>query len=182
MTRTPFRLGSLLAGLLLLLTLLAVPAVGAEPAIAVSPTSGAAGTRFVVTGTGFTAGQSVILVVVDRDGDIQLSDFLQISAGGGFQYTINSEGADPGEYAVGIGTASGDVLAIETFTVTGGAGGGGGGSGTGGGGDVPSGPPSTGGGGMARQDGLALTLLAGLGLGIIALSGLAAGLVLRRRS
>ena len=176
LTGTPVRAARLLAGLLLLLALLAVPAVvGAQPAITISPESGPVGTQFVFEGSGFTPSTTLLIAVADANGNVLLTDTLQTNASGGFRYTFNSSSSSPVAHAVAVGNTAGEALAVEAFVVTAAGGG------TGGGG-APSSPPRTGGGGMARQDGPSPLLLAGLGgLGVAALSGLAAGLAVRRR-
>lgn len=109
-----------MTGLALLLALLTVPAtVSAAPAITIAPPAGPAGTTFVVTGTGFTVGDRVLLVVGNiATGERSFREEITIGADGGFQASINSAGYRAGEYVVGSGLSDGTALAQTTFTIT----------------------------------------------------------------
>lgn len=158
------RLTIRLAGLALLLTLLAVPAVAAaQPAITVSPNAGAAGTTFVLSGTGFRAGTTVLVGVLDPGQEVIDLITLQVGANGALQARLESAGYTPGEYTVAVATEAADaILALGSFTVTGGTGG-------------PTAPPRTGDGGMASDAAAAPWLAVALGLSLVA------GAVLARR-
>ncbi len=172
-----------IAGFLVLLALLALLAdpVSAEaaPAITVSPASGPPGTSFVVTGTGFTPGSTVLFGAVDQATEPVAAELLQVAADGTFQTAIDSTGFAPGQYTVVVGTSDASaLLASGAFTVTaGGARGGGAGGGATG---DPTTMPRSGGGGMTPDVGPARLLPAGLT--IVALAAFAAlGVVAARR-
>ena len=164
-----------IAGFLALLALLVVPASAvAAPAITVSPASGPPGTSFVVTGTGFTPGSTVLFGAVDQATEPVAAELLQVAADGTFQTAIDSTGFALGEYTVVVGTSDGStLLASGTFTVTAGGTGGGG---TGG----PATMPRSGGGGMTPDAGPARLLPAGLA--IVAFAAFGAVAARRRRA
>ncbi len=178
------------AGFLLLLALLVVPATAeAAPAITVSPASGPPGTSFVVTGTGFTPGSTVLFGAVDQATEPVVAELLQIVADGTFRTAIDSTGFALGEYTVVVGTSDAStLLANGVFTVTasgagggGAAGGGAASSGTGGGGTGgPTTMPRSGGGGMTLDAGPARLLPAGLA--IVAFATFGAVAARRRRA
>lgn len=137
-------------------------------ALAVSPTSGAAGTRFVVTGGGFTAGETLLYRVLDpQQRSVVPTGQLQVGADGRFQVAIDSSGFAPAGYAVLIATptpAGTRILGAVGFTV------------------AAAGSPSlprTGAGGLAGPASAPPSPLAGLG--VVTLAGLAGGVALRRR-
>ena len=112
-----------IAGVLALLALLALLAgwvsAQAAPAITVSPASGPPGTSFVVTGTGFTPGSTVLFGAVDQATEPVAAELLQVAADGSFRTAIDSTGFAPGQYTVVVGTSDAStVLASGAFTVT----------------------------------------------------------------
>ena len=144
------------------------------PAITVSPASGPPGTSFVVTGTGFTPGSSVLFGAVDEATEPVAAELLQVAADGTFQTAIDSTGFAPGQYTVVVGTSDASaLLASGAFTVTAGGAGGGG---TGG----PTTMPRSGSGGMMPDAGPARLLPAGLA--IVACAVLGAVAARRRRA
>ena len=154
-----------LVGVLFLLVLLALPTTAlAQATLTIAPSSGPAGTSFSITGSGFPANDRLIGVVLGPNNEVMARNEVTTDASGAISLTYDSSGDAPGQYTVGIGRADGTVLASGTFTVTAGAGA----------------MPRTGGGGMASGSGLAAWLLAGMGT--LAVAGLAAGSVLRRRA
>ena len=172
-----------IAGVLALLALLALLAdrvsAQAAPAITVSPAAGPPGTSFVVTGTGFAPGSTVLFGAVDPATEPVAAELLQVAADGSFQTAIDSTGFAPGQYTVVVGTSDAStLLASGAFTVTAG-GTGGGGAGGGGTGD-PTTMPRSGGGGMSPGAGPARLLPAGLA--VVAFAALGAVAARRRRA
>lgn len=155
-----------MAGALLLLALLSLPATTlAAERITCTPSSGPAGTTFVVSGTGFTNWKTGDLDVYIRDssGKEMASKKGATVANGELRLTYDSSGDAPGIYTVQVYNGQ-TLVAQGAFTVT-----------------AAAGMPATGGGGGAVVGlGLSQTLLAGLGL--VAVAGLAAGVMLRRRA
>ena len=150
------------------------------PAIVVSPASGPPGTRFVVTGTGFTPGSTVLFGAVDEATEPVAAELLQVAADGTFQTAIDSTGFAPGQYTVVVGTSDASaLLASGTFTVTAGGavGGGAGGGGTG----DPTTMPRSGGGGMTPDAGPARLLPAGLAVVAFAACAALGAVAARRR-
>ena len=168
-----------IAGVLALLALLALLAdrvsAQAAPAITVSPAAGPPGTSFVVTGTGFAPGSTVLFGAVDQATEPVAAELLQIAADGSFRTVIDSTGFALGEYTVVVGTSDAStLLASGVFTVTaGGAGGGGaaGGGAAGGGTGGPATMPRSGGGGLTPDAGSARLLPAGLAIVVFAAFG-----------
>lgn len=154
-----------MAGALLLLVFLSLPATAlAAESITCTPSAGPAGTVFVVSGTGFTNWKTgdLDVYIKNSSGKEMASKKGATVANGELRLTYDSSGDAPGTYTVQI--YNGQKLVIQgTFDVT-----------------AAAGMPATGGGGGAAVGlGLSQTLLAGLGL--VAVAGLAAGVVLRRR-
>jgi hypothetical protein len=177
------------AGFLVLLALLALVVVPASaeaaPALTVSPASGPPGTSFVVTGTGFAPGSTVLFGAVDQATEPVAAELLQIAADGSFRTVIDSTGFALGEYTVVVGTSDAStLLANGTFTVTAGGAGGGGAAGGGaasGGTGGPTTMPRSGGGGMTPDAGMARLLPAGLTIVAFAAFGAFAAVAARRR-
>ncbi len=141
------RLISRLAGLLLLVGLLALPGpTGAAPAIAITPPAGPGGTTFAITGTGFPANAALTILLEDVFGrrvpGIEIP--IQADASGGFtlrqptlpntfpdRYSVviaaRPGGAELARGAVTITSPNGEALAVAPasgpagtrFTVTG---------------------------------------------------------------
>lgn len=138
------------------------PSVAPEQ-VSIAPTSGPAGTRFVLTGRGFAAGASLIYGIVVNRQPVVLGQ-VQVGADGSVTASFDSSGIPPGQYQLFVATGAGiPPLAGTTFTVTAGS--------------MP-GLPSTGGGGIAPRTGLPQVLMAGFG--IVLLVVLAAGFARRR--
>ena len=168
-----------IAGVLALLALLALLAdrvsAQAAPAITVSPAAGPPGTSFVVTGTGFAPGSTVLFGAVDQATEPVAAELLQVAADGSFQTAIDSTGFAPGQYTVVVGTSDAStLLASAEFTVTAG------GAGAGGAGD-PTTMPRSGGGGMTPGAGLARLLPAGLAIAAFAACAAFGAVAARRR-
>ena len=173
-----------IAGVLALLALLALLAdrvsAQAAPAITVSPAAGPPGTSFVVTGTGFAPGSTVLFGAVDQATEPVAAELLQVAADGSFQTAIDSTGFAPGQYTVVVGTSDASaLLASAEFTVTtgGAATGGAGGGGTG----DPTTMPRSGGGGMTPGTGPARFLAAGLATVACAACAACGAMAARRR-
>ena len=139
------------------------PPVTAEQ-VTIAPPAGPAGTRFVATGTGFTAGASLQLVVAPTATGAQTPPERQVNLGrvqigvdGRFTVTINSAGYRPEGYDLVVLTGAPGPPLVARFTVTPGR---------------APGLPNTGGGGGAIQSALTRLLLAGallaVGLGLLA--------------
>ena len=144
------------------LTVTDAPPVTAEQ-VAITPPSGPAGTRFVATGTSFTPGVSLRLVITPSatgaqtlpERQVNLGR-IQVGADGHFSVTIDSTGYRSEQYdLVGFTDAPGPPLIVR-FTVTPG--------------NAP-GLPNTGGGGGAGRPMVTLLPLAGallaVGLGLL---------------
>jgi len=158
-----------LAGLLLVLGLLAVPAAAlAAPALTISPTSGPPGTTVNLRATGLDADTSYLIQLVSGTGNVNTVRVFETTgtsnANGELTGSLTAQQA-AGTYTVRIVTRGGTVVATAPFTIT-----------SGGGAGLP-GLPRTGGGGMALGVDL-LWLLAGLGC--VACGVLTARVVLRR--
>ncbi|MDP9373781.1 MAG: hypothetical protein M3Q65_15270, partial [Chloroflexota bacterium] len=134
-----------LAGFALLLAFLAVPAAASgAPAVTISPDAGVPGTTFVLTGTGFAAGTTVLVRTFDARTELLELSTVQVRADGGVQASIATAGYPAGTYTVIVATAEPvEFLARGTFTITGGTGGAVPTASVAG----PTAPPSTGGGG-----------------------------------
>jgi len=72
-------------------------AAGAQPQIAINHTTGAPGSYFNVTGTGFPPDETAFIVV-----NGQLLDDLPVDAGGAISFTLTTGAADPGVYHVRV--------------------------------------------------------------------------------
>lgn len=150
-----------LAGLLGLLALLLLPVTAlASPALTVSPGAGPAGTTFQISGTGFEANSAPILFAEDAGGNNAVYTQPKIGPDGSFRVSVDSTGFRPGQYMV-IVTSIKDFseLARGTMTVA-----------------ATPGMPNTGAGGAARQG-----VPAGFPAAVLVLTGLALGVVSRRR-
>ncbi len=144
------------------LTITDAPPVTAEQ-VTITPPSGPVGTRFVATGTGFTPGAALRLVVTPSATGAQTPPEQQVNLGrvqvgadGRFTVTIDSTGYRPEQYdLVGFTDAPGPPLIVR-FTVTPG--------------NAP-GLPNTGGGGGASRPMVTLLSPAGallaVGLGLL---------------
>ena len=158
------------AGLLVLLGLLLVPttALAQQTRIAVSPAAGPVGTQFTITGTGF-APNTAFFVEVRRVGTNTAtgSRTVTTNATGSFTLTYDSEGDAPDTYRVSatLVGGTGQATATATFEVTFTSG--------------QPGMPRTGGGGTAS--GAERPWLLASALGLLALAGLGATAVRRRR-
>lgn len=131
--------------------------------ITVAPASAPAGTIFVVTGIGFAPDTTAILFVEDAAGTSVANVQVAVDDDGTFSATIDSSGYAPSQYRVTVASSPGLAqLAEAEFTVS-----------------VMPGLPNTG-GGLSSRAGLPRALLTGLGL--VALAGLAAGVVSRRHA
>ena len=147
------------------LTVTDAPPVTAEQ-VTIDPPSGPAGTRFVATGTGFTAGASLRLVVAPTATGAQTPPerqvnlgTVQVGADGRFTVTIDSTGYRPEQYDfVALTGAPGPPL-VARFTVTAAG---------------APGLPNTGSGGSIAQSPHAWWILGGLL--IVAAAGLGGGL------
>lgn len=84
--------------------------------ITVTPSSGPAGTTFVIKGDGLKAGEKVTYATVGPSGTT--TDVIQLTASQTtFSLSLNSNGATPGIYAVAFVGADGTSLGTVTFTV-----------------------------------------------------------------
>ncbi|CAA9562169.1 MAG: hypothetical protein AVDCRST_MAG18-1176 [uncultured Thermomicrobiales bacterium] len=110
-------------GLLLVLALLFVPRpVLGAPTLTVSPSSGPAGTLFVVTGTGFKPSEPLFYRVVGPAGSANTPSLVPFLADedGSFRGNVDSAGRAPGDYRLEVLNGAGAVT-VATFTITGGA-------------------------------------------------------------
>jgi hypothetical protein len=90
----------------------------------VTPTAGPAGTRFVVTGTGYTPNASLLVAAFSNRSDDPAAPPVRVTIGadGQLRATIDSTGFAPGEYfALVTPSENESPIAIATFTVTGAA-------------------------------------------------------------
>lgn len=96
-------------------------------ALAVAPAAGPAGTKFVITGTGFQPNDNLITAAFLGTADTHAGPptpagppvKITVGANGQFQATIDSAGFAPGAYFVFVARSENDPpLATETFTVT----------------------------------------------------------------
>ena len=150
------------------LTVTDAPPVTAEQ-VAIAPPAGPAGTRFLVTGTGFAAGAALRLVVAPTATGAQTPPEQQVDLGaaqvgadGRFTVAIDSTGYRPEQYDLVVLTGAPGPPLVARFTVT-----------------AASAPglPNTGGGGA--RPGTASPSLA-LALAVATVAGLALGAVRRR--
>jgi hypothetical protein len=141
------------------LTTTDAPPVTAEQ-VAIAPPSGPAGTRFVATGTGFTAGAALRLVAAPTATGAQTPPervvelgTTRIGADGRFTVTIDSAGYRPEGYDLVVLTGAPGPPLVARFIVT-------------------PGMPNTGGGGVAGRPATTYAPLAGallaVGLGLLA--------------
>ncbi len=92
------------------------PVVGAGR-IAVSPDSGASGTRFTFRGTGFPVGSSLPAVLVDSTSAPIVRGTVDVANDGTFATGYDSTGDPNGTYTLYIGNSAGDVLGSVSYTV-----------------------------------------------------------------
>lgn len=157
------------------LTVTDAPPVTAEQ-VTITPPAGPAGTRFVATGTGFKAGDSLRLGIAPSATGPQSPPERQVNLGtvqvgpdGRFTATVDSTGYPPEQYDFVAFTSAPGPPFVARFTVTAAG---------------APGLPNTGGGGSIGQSAYAwwtlggLLILAGVGLG----SGLRRGRPRRERS
>ncbi|MEU2867481.1 IPT/TIG domain-containing protein [Streptomyces mirabilis] len=87
----------------------------AQASITLSPSSGPAGKKFFVTGTGFTGSASDPQVVWFNDDTLE---FVHVNNQGEFHVLLQaSPNAQPGDYLVTVTDTSHNVLATATFRV-----------------------------------------------------------------
>lgn len=110
------------AGTTLAQTTFTVGAAAAPPAgagtLAITPSSGPAGTRFQLAGSGFTPGTTLKVVIIDANGKGIAQGQAPTNGQGAFTIGYDSTGDRPGLYTVGIYTGDGKtLLATATYTV-----------------------------------------------------------------
>ncbi len=92
------------------------PVVGAGR-IAVSPDSGARGTRFTFRGTGFPAGSSLPAVIVDSANAPVVRGTVAVASDGTFATGYDSTGDANDSYTLYIGNSAGAVLGSVSYTI-----------------------------------------------------------------
>ncbi|CAA9563138.1 MAG: hypothetical protein AVDCRST_MAG18-1261 [uncultured Thermomicrobiales bacterium] len=91
---------------------------GGDPVVGVSPNNAPAGTRFGITGAGFTPSTPVLIGVFDAANKAVASGRPTTTGAGTLQLTLDSASYPAGEYIVGIFTADGEtLLAAAVFAV-----------------------------------------------------------------
>ena len=97
------------------------PTTGAGK-IAVSPGTGASGTRFVFRGTGFPAGTSLPAVINNSEDKAIVRGTVDVASDGTFATGYDSIGDAAGTYTLLVGNSAGAVLGSVQYTVGSGAG------------------------------------------------------------
>ncbi len=93
------------------------PSTG-EPVLAVSPNNAPAGTRFGISGAGFTPTTQFLVGVFDEPGEVVASGRVTSSGSGTLQITLDSSRYPPGEYTIAVFNNDGtDILAVAVFAV-----------------------------------------------------------------
>ncbi|HET8628196.1 MAG TPA: serine/threonine-protein kinase [Thermomicrobiales bacterium] len=86
--------------------------------LAVSPTSGPAGTSFIVTGSGFTPGETIHYTVTAPNGATKEDTIPLTASQDNFQLTLTSQADYPtGVYTVAFTRGDGSVVGTVSFTV-----------------------------------------------------------------
>jgi hypothetical protein len=90
-----------------------------KQSIALSPTSGTAGSTVKVTGTGFAAGESVTVKITDHAGVVTFFPAVTATASGGFTATITiPAGSATGSAKVTATGGTSGLVATKTYKVT----------------------------------------------------------------
>lgn len=94
------------------------PPVQANPSVTMSPSTGAAGTKFIATGSNFPAGATVGWNIVYGGKETNSGSFQLDSGNTAFNFTISTDGSATGDYTINF-LVTGRVVASGKFTVTG---------------------------------------------------------------